>query len=313
MIDFSIIIPAKNEEKYLAGCLDSINAINYPKDLFEIIVVDNGSTDRTVDIANNKCARLFFQPNLTISGLRNFGASQAQGRVLAFLDADCAVSENWLTDAAAYLGRSGIAAFGSAPVLPDHATWVQRAWQLVRKKRNVVQEVQWLESMNLFVPAEVFHALGGFNEELITCEDYELSTRLKKKGKIVSDQKILVVHHGEAASVAHFFRKERWRATSNYRGISSRKVVLSEWPSIVLPLVQLLFTAIVLLLAVMTGLGLVGMPVVLIFILIWQTPLLLSACKTSGPANPVLMLQLLVLFNVYFLARGCAVFGGGRR
>ena len=248
MIDFSIIIPAKNEEKYLAGCLDSINAVTYPADRFEVLVIDNGSTDRTVEIARDKGAKVYSQPDLTISGLRNYGANHAQGRVLAFIDADCTVSNSWLDDAAVYLDRSDIAAYGSAPVVPVDATWVQRVWFLVRKKKDLIEDVKWLESMNLFVPVEMFRAINGFNEYLITCEDYELSTRLRTKGRIVSDQRILAIHHGEAASVAQFFRKERWRATSNYRGLRFRHVELSELFSIVLPLIQLLLFAIFILL-----------------------------------------------------------------
>jgi Predicted glycosyltransferases len=186
------------------------------------VVVDNGSEDRTIEIAKNTGAAVYEKPSLTISGLRNFGASQAQGRILVFLDADCTVEKNWLEAASSYLEMQDVAAFGSAPIVPPDSTWVQRTWFHIREKQQPIEDVDWLESMNMFIPRHVFFAVGGFDESLITCEDYDLSRRLGRHGRIVSDKRIRAVHHGEAQTLIHFFEKERWRATSNYRNISER-------------------------------------------------------------------------------------------
>ncbi|MEZ4485581.1 MAG: glycosyltransferase family A protein, partial [Syntrophotaleaceae bacterium] len=149
-MDFSIIIPAKNEEHNIGRCLDTIMALDYDRKRFEVLLIDNGSSDRTVEIASAKGARVFILPDVTISRLRNFGAEQAGGRILAFLDADCTVAANWLQEAARYLGDESTACFGSPPGLPDRATWVQQAWYLVRRKKQPVEETAWLESMNMF-------------------------------------------------------------------------------------------------------------------------------------------------------------------
>ena len=310
MIDFSIIIPAKNEEINLAHCLDSINAVKFDHNRFEVLVVDNGSADRTVDVANEKGATVFVQPGLTISGLRNFGARQANGKVLVFLDADCTVMQNWLDVAAGYIGDRGLACFGSPPVVPVDATWVQKTWFSIRKRKNPVEDVEWLESMNMFVPQEIFLAVDGFNERLVTCEDYDLSIRLLKSGRILADQRIIVVHHGEARDLAHFFRKERWRATSNRERLVSRDFNLQELPSLVLPIIYCLLALVCLLYLFLFGLfdgsrintGLVFL------LLLWQMPLLfLSFWKIRQQFCIVAGLQLYVLLNVYFFARGLAL------
>lgn len=313
-LDFSVIIPAKNEELHLGNCLASIFSIAYNRNRYEVLVIDNGSHDRTVEIATAMGATVFKQPGLTISGLRNFGASQAKGKVLAFLDADCTVDREWLSAAAQYLESLDIAAFGSAPLPPPQATWVQATWVYIRARNKITEDVSWLESMNMFIPRHIFVAVGGFDDTLITCEDYELSQRLLHQGRIVSDQRIRAVHYGEADTVARFFRKERWRATSNYQGLRTRWKNTSEWPSLILPIVQLvLCLALVVWLSLFTT-GFLTQRALLGLLLPWQGALFFLAVWKIRPKRTVVTVaRLVILLNVYFLARGSALFGGGRR
>lgn len=308
MIDFSIIIPAKNEEINIAHCLDSINAIKYDHNRFEVLVVDNGSIDLTVDVANEKGAKVFVQPDLTISGLRNFGARQARGKVLAFLDADCTVSENWLSAAFLYSDQRDVVAFGSPAVLPEDTTWVQRAWFFVRCKKSQVEEVDWHESANFFVRRESFESVNGFDENLVTCEDYDLSLRLKKLGRLVADDRIRAMHHREPATVRDFFNKERWRSSSNRERLVNGNFKLRELPSLILPLVHCLlaFLLVSLVLFEICDGSDINIPYFFL-LLVWQLPLLfLAFWKTRRQFSFVTGLQLYALLNVYFFARGFA-------
>jgi glycosyltransferase involved in cell wall biosynthesis len=293
---YSIIIPAKNEEANIGRCLDSILCMEWDRDDFEIIVVDNGSIDRTTAIALAKGVRLYKKPGCTISALRNFGATVAGGEILAFIDADCTVAADWLRNASFYLSSEEVAGFGSPPLVPENATWVQRSWFQIRKKKDLIGEADWLESMNFFVRKQAFETVGGFNEELVTCEDYDFSLRLKTLGRVMSDGRLVVVHHGEAASIADFLRKEYWRGTSNLKGIMSHGISPKELPSVIFPLAYCLF---VILFIAILFMGL---------LLAWQTPLFLMAALKSGyPFRPLPLLQLYLLLNAYFLARGGAV------
>jgi glycosyltransferase involved in cell wall biosynthesis len=309
-MQFSIIIPAKNEEANIGRCLDSIMNVGWDHSQFEVIVVDNGSSDRTVAIAKEKGALLFIKPELTISALRNFGVTQAKGDVLVFLDADCTVTGDWLQSASRYLSRDDIVCFGSPPTVPEDATWVQTAWYRIRRGKDHCGEVDWLESMNMFVRRETFLAVAGFNEELVTCEDYDLSLRIKPFGKIVADQRIVAVHHGEAATVEHFFRKEYWRGTSNLKGIFHHGFSLKELPSVMLPIVHVILGLIVLS-ALIAGFMKANDQVVsggAALLLLWQIPLfLLAVWKNRDDLHLMTALQLYMLLNVYFLARGGAV------
>lgn len=310
-MNFSIIIPAKNEELNIGRCLDSILSLEWQRCDYEIIVVDNGSSDQTVPIAESKGARVFILPDITISGLRNFGAMQAQGNLLAFIDADCTVAKDWLHSAARYLSKKEIVCFGSPPVLPENSTWVQRAWFPIRFKNLYGEDTDWLESMNMFVRREAFETVRGFNENLITCEDYDLSLRLRSLGRLVCDAGIIAVHHGEASSVGHFYRKEFWRGTSNFHGLMHHGFSWQELPSVVLPLCYVVSSAMViggLAIALLTF-SKQSLLMAVVFLIVWQMALILLAFRKAGNGFfSKLTMQLYFLLNIYFMARGGAMF-----
>lgn len=240
MIDVSVIIPVKNGVKYIDDCLYAIFAIDYPKDKYEILVIDNGSIDSTVSIAKSWGVLVYNKPGVSISALRNYGAKMAKGAILAFVDVDCIVDESWMKAASRYFGDEKVVCFGSTPEIPVNSTWVQKAWYINKHGRKEVQEVDWLESMNLFVKKTVFNEIGGFNERLETCEDVDLCYRLGQKHTIVSDKRIKSIHLGEAKTLKEFFEKEVWRGQSNLKGIREHGITLKEAPSIILPLYYLL-------------------------------------------------------------------------
>jgi glycosyltransferase involved in cell wall biosynthesis len=300
----SIIIPAYNEEASLPLCLKSIADLDWPKTHLEVIVIDNGSIDSTCDIARSFGAIVLQDDTKNVSGLRNLGAGHARGDILAFVDADCVVSPDWVACAARYFGDDTVAAWGSAPKIPENATWVQNTWFIVRQKKTHVADVDWLESMNLFVAKKVFMKAGGFDESLETCEDVDFSYRVSAYGKIVSDRSIKVVHLGEAATMAEFFKKELWRGRSSFSGVFAHGISFKELPSLAVPVYFGIF-----------------LPACLIFLMFHLTaatgwmvlaaacfPILPALYKLRGKKTDLTQkLQLTVLLYLYFTARTMAV------
>lgn len=304
-MDFSIIIPAKNEESNIGRCLQSISESDCRDLEIEVLVIDNGSGDRTVEIATGLGAVVYVRPNATISSLRNFGASKSTGSILVFIDADCSVTRDWLQQARHYLSAEGIACFGSPPGIPNPASWVQKAWFSVRGRPHALGDVEWLESMNMFVPNDVFTEVGGFNESLVTCEDYDFSLRLRKLGRLVSDYRIGVVHHGEAATLRQFFKKERWRGKGNIQGAINHGFYWRELPSLVSPFVYALFlliTATLLLLSTTGGNSLFPQMFALL-VVAWQCPILFVAFRKARGEGAILSMQILLLLNFFLCAR----------
>lgn len=93
---FSIIIPVYNEEKLLKKCLRSVFKQNFPKEKFEVIVVDNNSTDGSIKIASQFPVKIIKEKQQGIVAARNRGLQAAKGKIIVNLDADCTVPKNWL-------------------------------------------------------------------------------------------------------------------------------------------------------------------------------------------------------------------------
>ena len=280
--------------------------MDYPGELIEIIVVDNGSTDRTREIAIEYNAKLLRDDLKNVSGLRNLGVEKSTGEIIAFIDADCAASEDWLKNAAVYFNDAKIAAWGAPPEVPANGTWVQKTWHVVRSKGKNLAEVDWLESMNLFVRKNQFLEIGGFNESLMTCEDVDLSYRIKKLGKIISDNRIQVFHYGEAATVRQFIRKEVWRGIGNFKGVFSHGIRLKELPSLMIPLYFGIFLPMNLIGFLITN-DSSWLAALFIFCII-PTFLVLFKIFSKTKTSLSLMINLSLLLQFYFFARTYAIF-----
>jgi len=299
----SIIIPAKNEEKYIRKCLGSLKELDYPGDCYEVIVVDNGSVDNTENIVRSFGFTVFRRPDLTIAGLRNFGAEMAIGDVLAFVDADVVVSPEWLRNGVAALMEDKVGCAGCSPEIPDESTWVQRVWSLQSRSKPEKFEREWIATMNLLVWKKCFDEIQGFNVSLRTCEDVDFGYRLRSYYRIVNDKTIRAVHYGEAETLFQLFKKESWRGISNFDGIRNHGIVLTEIPSHAVAIYYF---------AIITSLP-------LILLQLRDTPLYIMATSLLVfPSYKALLIsirlnrfryffKLLVVWLVYCFARGWSV------
>jgi len=313
LINLSIIIPVKNEAENLENCLRSICVAKREGISYEVIVVDNGSTDGTQNVAERFGAHLLVDSKLSVAGLRNYGATIAKGMVLCFIDADCTVEDDWFISSSPYLTGSDVKCFGNTPGIPKDSTWVQRCWYRVRKKESSQgkHNVQWLESMNLFIQRDTFNAVEGFDSTLTTCEDYDLCMRLKPHCTILSDPNIQIIHHGEAVNVKHFYQKERWRGVSNIEGIRSHGITMSEIPSLLFPLSQIAILSLVLISFLFVMIGWISLSWFVAGIFIWQIPIFLLSIRKSNDSNRFEQIfGIWTLLNVYFTARGQSLFMG---
>jgi glycosyltransferase involved in cell wall biosynthesis len=206
-LTFSVIIPTYNEERFIRRCLDSIRAQRVAADRVEIVIVDNGSTDRTVAICQEYTDRILSHPELRVGAMRNQGAATATGQVLAFLDADCIADDGWLAAAEASLGE-GSCVTGDSYDIPSNPHWIERAWFAQEHRGRRITNL--IPAGNMIVPRELFLRLGGFNEQLVAGEDAEFCQRAARIGPVIADERLRVVHLGNPKTLKKFITREMW-------------------------------------------------------------------------------------------------------
>lgn len=209
----SFIIPVLNSEKFIGKCIDNI--ITQMSDNDELIVVDNGSTDRTLDIVRGYGRATILQfPKTTIAYRRNRGAEVATGNALAFIDSDCVLCQGWRENVDEVLTDEDIHATGSTCDIPHPSHWIERAWYSRRPKR--MTPAKYINSGNLVIRRDAFNAVGGFDENLVTDEDYDIGQRLNRNNfGVIDAPQIRSIHLGNPKSLWNFYLKERWHATSS--------------------------------------------------------------------------------------------------
>ena len=92
----SIVVGVRNEERYISECVDSLLSIDYPKEKYEIIIVDGMSNDNTQNIIKQYSVKLILNEKQNVAAARNLGVKNAKGDLIAFTDGDCEVNKSWL-------------------------------------------------------------------------------------------------------------------------------------------------------------------------------------------------------------------------
>ncbi|MDE1856221.1 MAG: glycosyltransferase [Candidatus Micrarchaeota archaeon] len=185
MPTISVVIPTLNEEKYIRIPLEALKAQTYRD--FEVIIADKASKDRTREIARKYGARVVIQKKAGISAGRNAGAKVAKGRILVFIDADTKPSKHLLGVYSRAFGDGTVAATGPIYALERSGTLMRLGYIFVSVlfvRASIILGQPSIVGSNFAVDAKTFRKIGGFNEKLITYEDWDLSRRIKHLGKI---------------------------------------------------------------------------------------------------------------------------------
>ncbi|HDR53572.1 MAG TPA: glycosyltransferase [archaeon] len=192
-MDASFIIPALNEEAYIVPCLEAIR--NQVTDLqYEVIVVDNGSTDRTADLARAHEARVVPCPNRGIAKARNRGATESTGGVLVFVDADTLLPPDYLQTSWSYLKENpkvlGLMGRLELSGDDDYTKIINLLDDSIFRAMKAFKHPRLLGS-NTVVRRESFFAVGGY--PCVPSEDIALSRKLRKLGHLayLPDLKVL--------------------------------------------------------------------------------------------------------------------------
>ena len=186
----SVVVPAFNEERLLAGSLAAIGAAMQVFEQTELIVCDNNSTDRTAEIARAAGAKVVFEPVNQIARARNAGAAQASGDWLVFVDADSYPSKELFRETAKAI-QGGRCLAGGATISLESADRAIRFW--VAAWNFLSRRARWAAGSFIFCEAAAFRRLGGFSQDLYAGEEIELFRRLKRLAR--RERRSIVILH----------------------------------------------------------------------------------------------------------------------
>ncbi len=214
----SLIISAYNAEDTISTCLDSAQKQSLSKEKYEVIVVDDGSTDRTKELIKKHSLKLIEQKNYGPAFARNRGAKEARGDIVVFTDSDCYLSQDFLKRITAPIAND----LGVVGVQGSYKTkqkeFMARFGQIeieTRYKRMAKQD--YIDFIGTYAAAyrkDIFWKYGGFDTgfPMASGEDIEFSHRLHKNGyKMVFEPEAFVYHQ-------HPYKLKKYIESKFYRG-----------------------------------------------------------------------------------------------
>jgi glycosyltransferase involved in cell wall biosynthesis len=217
--DYSIVVPTYRRRGSLARCLQAIEALRFPRERFEVLVVDDGSptppADLVASLDRSLEARLVTTRHAGPATARNTGARLARGRYLVFTDDDCMPHEDWLLSIDRWTSsRPGAFAIGghTANVLTGNV-YAAASQGIIDYLYEYFGEHsrprRFFTSNNLVLPREGFLQLGGFDETfaLPAAEDRDFCERWLEAGKRLQYARDVVVSHAHALDFVRFNRQ----------------------------------------------------------------------------------------------------------
>ncbi len=210
-MDISIIIPTYNRKIFLANCLKSLFNQTYPKEKYEIIIVDDGSNDGTKEFITGLQSKYnaynlnyFYQRNKGWASSRNLGIKKTKGKIIVFIDTDCIANKNWLESILMSFGKAPkrVGGIGGPTVVKFYKQNIiaqidQAILNHFINKFKKDKEALFLPTCNLSIKKEIFAKIGNFDTDFDkeAGEDSEFCWRIIKNGyKLIYEPRMQVEH-----------------------------------------------------------------------------------------------------------------------
>lgn len=213
----SVIIPTYNNKDVLKKTLESLCRQLYPKDKYEIIIIDDGSTDDTKKIIEEhqiKCncdLEYFFQQNKGPSSARNFGISKARGSIIAFIDSDCIATNTWVEEITKGYDNDRVAGVGGmTKAMPTNSKISQYCAYIKMNEMPKINKngIVYLITGNASFRKDCLEEVKGFDERYAFPggEDPDLCYRLRQKGYMFQFNRNAVVYNPHKKSLKDLIR-----------------------------------------------------------------------------------------------------------
>ena len=208
----SVIVPVRDGESTIAACLDSILATDYPAARREILVVDNGSSDGTAALIRSRPVTYLREYRRGVSNARNRGIAESAGEILAFVDSDCVVEPQWLTELVRPFADPEIGSVAGDLQHAPASTAAERQavrllgnWQRFAFTSNPPYPI----TANAAYRHDVLDRIGLFDPRMTRAQDVELGLRFKERsGLRLAYAERAIAHHRHRSTQRGFFRQQ---------------------------------------------------------------------------------------------------------
>lgn len=236
----SVIIPTYRDWARLQLCLDALERQTYPKELFEIIVINNDPDDAVpVSLRLPSNCQVINERKPGSYAARNAGVKCAQGKYLAFTDADCIPQKQWLEEISLFYGderlrlMSGKVEMFSTRTDGSTLNFAESYDYIFGINQEIYIKYKVAATANLVVPASVMKELKGFNESLYSGGDTDFCQRATSAGSDIFYNKNAVVKHPLRASKKDLLIKARRLTAGKFRRSKIKTVLMTLAPPIV--------------------------------------------------------------------------------
>ena len=182
----SVIVPVYNGEKQIKACIEALLDQSYSEDRYEIIIVDNGSTDSTVEIAKEYPVALLEKREIQSSyAARNKGIRNAKGEILAFTDSDCVAEPRWIEEGVkALTSQSADLVGGKVDFMYSKRRTTAELYDSVTfmQIESYIKDSNVAATANLFVKSLLFDEIGMFPESVKSGGDIQWTSRATSNG-----------------------------------------------------------------------------------------------------------------------------------
>lgn len=222
----SVILCSYNGEKTISQALDALTNLNYPN--YELLVINDGSTDNTAQIAESYPVKLINIKSSGLSKARNTGLFLAKGEIVAYLDDDAYPEKDWLHYLALSFRDESFSAFGGPNLVPPDAPFMETCIDYVPGNPTHIllsdRLAEHIPGCNMAFRKELLQEIGGFDEQFVTAgDDVDVCWRLQERGLKIGYSPAAIVWHHRRPDASKF-----WKQQSGYG--RSEAMLEKKWP-----------------------------------------------------------------------------------
>ncbi len=221
----SIVVPVYNGADTIASCIESLLQQDYPSDSYDIIIVENGSTDNTTSIVQEYPVHLFHSSIRGPAAARNFGIARSNADIIAFTDADCIAHSRWLSELVQLYQDPKVGGVGGSILPYEHSKrnfveiFSEEHSPLINFASGEHEFLPHLYTANASYRRHILNEIGGFNPNVVTGQDVDISWRVQLQTKTR-------LHYAPDAVIYHHHRSTRAGLARQYRRYGFGEIVL---------------------------------------------------------------------------------------